>query len=155
MRRLLFCLTASIFVISACTKDETPINGPDPVAKSVLGKWAVKDIAGLEATLMSGGLKSSPFSDTLIYTADMRYCIINNGDTADRGEFTIGHGQAINGFGTMQQYNSLVYNSSSLTDNAPFSPIVYFKMKEDTLSFSTGYFKDSATTKLYASYIRQ
>lgn len=153
MRVLFYCLAALLLMTSACTRDEHEINGPDPVAKTLLGKWALKVVNGLEAIDLSSG--SRLFDDTLIYNADMRYQVLNNNDTTDRGAFSLGRGSAVNGFGRVQIYDSIVYNSASIATDATPPPVYYFKLDHDTLSLSFGYLKDSADTGIYASYIRQ
>lgn len=155
MRKILLLFAAAIFIMGACSKNEHPVMPVDTVAKNIIGKWALSDIPGLEVTMMSSGLHANLYSDTLIYTADMHFIIIDHQDSADRGDFTVGHGEAINGFGRMQSYDSILYHSSSLVLDAGYRPSVYFKLDQDTLRISTAYFKDSAEFRLYANYVRQ
>lgn len=154
MRKILLLLAAAVFLISACSKDKNSSAPEDPLAKAIIGKWALTGYTGPQMTLMGGNLHADPFGDTLIYTSDSQFLIITIQDTADRGSYTTGHGAAMNGFGRIQNYDSLLYHSSSLLADAVYRPMVYIRLEKDTLSVSTGYFKDSSIYRLYATYKR-
>ena len=159
---ILGVLLGFVLMSSACSKEDDTINYNDfpAFANLFTGKWARidRDLGSLpssrSAILSTGGLKASPYSDTLIYLPDNVYILINHGDTADRGTYELGHGKAMNGYGRMQQYDSLLYKSSSLTHDAPFSPVIYFRFTRDVLQVSQLYFRDSATDPFYESYKR-
>lgn len=157
MRKIFLLLSVVILTASACLKDDNDIKHPiDPVEKYILGKWAFKAMIGYEAASMPAGVK--PFEDTIIYMSDAHYYFINDKDTTELGEFSIGQGQAINGNGHMQTYDSLIYKPATLThitSNAPPPTISYFRVTNDTLSIGSLYFKDSTASRLYINYVRQ
>ena len=151
-----------ILAVASCSKENEGVHFNDyPLtADRFIGKWAKidRDLGSISsskiASLYSGGLKASPYSDTLIYLPENKYILINNGDTADRGSYELGHGKAMNGYGRIQEYDSLLYKSNSLTHDAPFRPVIYFRFTRDLLQVSQLYFRDSATDAFYESYKR-
>ena len=160
MKRQVLAVLLGFTLLAACSKENGQMSFNDaPVSSDLfIGKWVKldRDLGNLSsralASALPGGLKASPYSDTLIYLPDNQYILINNGDTADRGTYELGHGKGMNGYGRIQEYDSLLYKTYSLTHDAPFSPVVYFKFQRDVLQMSQLYFRDSATERFYESY---
>jgi len=124
----------------------------------LMGTWAFDQLVGYESANVEAGFKIN--EDSIIYTEDMRYYFINKGDTTDWGKYDLGHGQALNGNGSLQAYDSIVYHSenpqSPITNDAVRPHMFYFLLQgNNRLSMSTLYFKDSSTAKLYHTYKRR
>ncbi|SEA63664.1 hypothetical protein SAMN05192529_13623 [Arachidicoccus rhizosphaerae] len=153
MRKYGGLLFGVIFFFAGCSKEQVNKITICPVEPTVYGKWAIKDIEGLEAVEFAAGYK--PNQDTILMGSDGKYYFINQGDTTDFGEFTLGHNEAVNGFGRIQAYDSIIYQSSRmLTNDAPQPAIFYFKIGPETLDMSPSYYKDSSNYKFIIHYIR-
>ena len=161
MRKTILLLFGLVIGAVSCQKENSPKLPIDPVVNPLEGKWVLHSMEQPAASVvinLNGGLKADPFSDTIVYTYDNQYLIIeDNGDTTDRGSYNIGRDSALNGFGHMQVYDSLRYSSAKMTHDAPFNPVIYFRLnlKLDTLAISQEYFKDSAAIRKIGYYLRQ
>ena len=158
MRKIFAVITMGLMGFASCSKDDSPKPPIDPVVDVFTGTWSLDNIEGLESIQMEKG--ADPFIDSIVFTGDQHYLFIKNGDTTDAGEYLMGHGEAMNGFGRLQAYDSIVYHSTinlgqTHVLNAPPPLVQFFKLENDRLKISDSYFKDSASTKLIANYIQK
>lgn len=155
MRKFSMLFIAGTLLLGACSKDK--VQTLPLIVPNVTGTWAFNGFVGYEAALVQTDFKI--YEDSIVYTDDMQYYFINNGDTTDWGHFSLGRDSAINGNGQMQRYDSIVYHSENsakpITNDATKPDMFYFNLKGNLLSMSTLYLKDSSTTKLYHTYIRK
>lgn len=155
MRKFLLLLISATLLLNACSNDKAPTL--PLIVPNISGTWAFHNLVGYETALVETGFKI--YEDSIVYTANMRYYFINNGDTTDWGHYSLGQGQAVNGNGVMQSYDSIVYHSENesapITHDATKPDMFYYNLDGEILSMSTLYFKDSSSTKLYHNYIHK
>lgn len=153
MRKLLGIGCCILFVMAiACSKEDGPGHPIDPTWGIIEGKWSFNALVDLNVPLDALGNHS--YVDTLIFSKDSSYFILKNKDTVDRGTYSLGHGEIINGFGKVQSFDSILYKTNSLAQTAFYPSTIYFRVQKDTLFYSTGYYKDSALHKGYMTFLK-
>ncbi|QEC73320.1 hypothetical protein FSB73_18235 [Arachidicoccus ginsenosidivorans] len=155
MRNLLFFVIVIATVgITACSKySDSSLHPIDPVVSAIKGKWSVHSSSGINVP-SDAALGKSPFLDTLVFTGSNGYFIIDNNDTIDRGQFSLGQGEAINGDGKLQPYDSILLKTSSLASNSIYPSVYYFNIKADTLITSPNFYNDPFLTEKVINYIK-
>lgn len=153
MRKLIFTLLAiATLGITACTKDDgNHVISIGLYPEILVGKWSFQSFKGINVP--ADAHDPSPFVDTLIFSNHGNYIFIDNRDTSDRGNYTLGESKAING-GKMQVYDSILFKTDYITQSAVTPPVYYFKIKDDTLIISYGYYNDRFLSKKLIKYIK-
>lgn len=150
MKKISLIITAAIFITS-CTKDFKQHPVDPPMVNSLTGKWAFYSSSGIN---IPQDAITNYFIDTLIYNEDNSYIMIDNKDTIDKGSFSIGYGEAINGFGIKQGYDSILLKTNSTALVRPYDNVSYIRQTSlDTISFGN-YYKDSSLNKAIVNYLR-
>jgi hypothetical protein len=144
-----FVFLAVIVAVTALSCSKTAVPGPIVdywTYGGITGKWAFEKGTDPSA--------ADPMFDTLLFEQNFTYALITLQDTADRGTFTVGYSEAVNGFGNRQGYDSLGLKTVYLTQAATYPKVLYFKQTSlDTISISTRY-KDSAQNQAITYYTR-
>lgn len=143
----ILALALSSIAAISCSKSGNNNRYPiDPAESTFTGHWRVQTSEGTALEHVLGG-------DSLIFSADGKYASYYSGQSSDAGSYSLGHGEALNGFGRMQAYDSIVFKTNLMTE--VYRPVLFFRFTgADTLSFSTAYYKDSAQPKGIARYIK-
>jgi len=154
MRKYVGIFALACMFITGCSDKQTPYIEVEPVQPALSGTWGVDNVIGLDAIDFMAGYR--PYQDTMLIGDDGKYYFVNQGDTTDFGDFAFGQSQAVNGFGRVQSYDSIVYHSTrSIATDAPAPLVYYYQLSTDRLSVSLSYFKDSADYKFIINYIRR
>lgn len=147
-------LSITMLCIFACSKDVENKNIPIGLYPEVLvGKWSFQSFNDI--TVLADAHDLSPFVDTLIFTKLGAYTFIDNNDTSDRGKYTLGESRAMNEMGEMQVYDSILLKTDYITQSATTPSVYYFKIADDTLTVSNGYYNDPFLTKKVIKYIKK
>ena len=150
MKKISLTIVAAL-LMTACTKYFQNYPVDPPMVNSLTGKWAFYSSYGI---YIPQDAITNHFIDTLIYNEDYSYILIDNKDTIDKGSFSIGYGEATNGFGIKQGYDSILFKSSSVVLDPVYPAVRYVKqLSLDTLSMGN-YYKDSSLAKAIVNYVK-